>query len=288
MSRDEAIIESYDKLLCEVTKTLTIIQLHRKGRGLQKIVRNILIKEELSAPATVTEIQSIKDIVQRFELTCMDYEREEVVTEMVDSLKEMLNNVDQRVSNEHHSHLPAEHTSSIGSSSSHPAPSVAKLNLVLPKFSGMSIDWPDFHALFTAAIDKRALGLSDPEHCTPLANAMVTEEARRLVHYYQSGPNGYASALRALVDAYGQPQLIYSHHVKAILTPDTYRYTCRGLRHMRETLEIHMRGIERVKGDTYKQFLGAIAIERFDSQMRHEWTAHYTDSSRLPDIDEIL
>ncbi len=38
MARDEAIIESYDKLLSEVTKTLTVIQPHRKGRGLQKIV----------------------------------------------------------------------------------------------------------------------------------------------------------------------------------------------------------------------------------------------------------
>ncbi len=96
----------------------------------------------------------------------MDYEREEVVTEMVDSLQEMLNNVDQRVADEHHSHLPpAEHTSSIGSSSSHPAPSVAKLNLALPKFSGMPMDCPDFNALFTAAIDKRTFGLSDPERC---------------------------------------------------------------------------------------------------------------------------
>ncbi len=117
---------------------------------------------------------------------------------------------------------------------------------------------------------------------------MATEEARRIVRYYQSGSDGYASAIRALVDAYGQPQLIYPRHVKALLAQDSYTYDRRSLRRMRETLEINMRGIERVKGNTYEQLLAAIVMDRFDAQMRHEWTAFYSDSSKLPTIFEVL
>ncbi len=49
-----------------------------------------------------------------------------------------------------------------------------------------------------------------------------------------------------------------------------------------------MRGINRIKGATYQQFLAAILMDRFDSQMMHEWTSHAADSTTLPEIKDVL
>ncbi len=169
-----------------------------------------------------------------------------------------------------------------------PAVSVSKLHLELPKFSGKPTDWFNFHALFTAAIDRQGTGLTEPERCCLLANAMLSEEARRVVEFYQAGKNGYDSAMKALKDAYGQPQLVYPHHVRQFITPDRYSYTCKSLRHMREKIEINMHGMERAGGATFQQFLAAIIMEGFDEKVRHEWTSNYSDINRFPNIEEIL
>jgi len=42
--------------------------------------------------------------------------------------------------------------------------------------------------------------------------------------------------------------------------------------------------MERLKGDTLQQFLAAVAIDRFDSQMAHEWSTYSSDPSKLPTL----
>ena len=81
--------------------------------------------------------------------------------------------------------------------------SATKLNLELPTFSGNPMDCTDFHALFTASVDKRGVSLVDAEKCCLLHKAMSLEEFRRIVKYYSSGSNGYEAAPKALEDAYG-------------------------------------------------------------------------------------
>ena len=76
---------------------------------------------------------------------------------------------------------------------------------------------------------------------------------------------------------------IYPHHVQALLASDCYTYDRQSLRRMRETAETHIKSIERMKGKTFEQFIAAIFISRFDSQMEHEWTTHSSDT-----IGEVL
>ncbi len=117
---------------------------------------------------------------------------------------------------------------------------------------------------------------------------MITEEARKVVEFYQAGKDSYSSAIKALRDAYSQPQLIYSHHVRQFLAPDSVSYTRRSLRQFREKFEVNIRGLERTDGATLPQFLAVVAIKSFDVRVRHEWTTHYTDNDRLPNIEEML
>ena len=166
--------------------------------------------------------------------------------------------------------------------------SATKLNLELPTFSGNPMDWTDFHALFIASLDKRGVRLVDTEKCCLLLKAMSLEESRRIVKHYSSGSNGCEAALKALEDAFGQPALIYPHHVQALLAPDRYTYDRQSLRPMRETAETHIRGIKRMKGKTFEQFIAAIFISRFNSQIEHEWITHSSDPDKLLTIGEVL
>ncbi len=118
-------------------------------------------------------------------------------------------------------------------------------------------------------MEKRGAGLSNPERCCLLLNAMVTDEAKKIVHFYQSCSDSYNASPKALGESYGQSQMIYPHHVKALLVPGRYTYDRRSLRFMRETFETNMQGIDCVDGATYQQFLAAILMDIFDLQMIH-------------------
>ena len=68
--------------------------------------------------------------------------------------------------------------------------SATKLILEQPTFSGNPMDWTDFHALFTASVDKCGVSLVDAEKSCLLLKAMSSEESRRIVKYISFVSNG--------------------------------------------------------------------------------------------------
>ncbi len=117
---------------------------------------------------------------------------------------------------------------------------------------------------------------------------MSSEESRRIVQFASTGKYGYKAALQSLEDAYGRPRLVYPHHFKAILANDNYTYDLKSLRRMRETWELHLRGLERCNGNTLEQFLATVVTEHFDKRMKHEWSTYAADFSDPPTIQDVL
>ncbi len=52
---------------------------------------------------------------------------------------------------------------------------------------------------------------------------------------------------------------------------------------MRETWEMHFRGLECCNGNTLEQ-LATVVTERFDKHMKHEWSTYAADFTDPPTI----
>ena len=262
---------------------------YHQGLMLQESLTHVQDSEFLTTPHVNEDLSQLKSEIRYFQTNTMDFADDSQLRCLRQNLQDVVKEVSTRLAAEQKKSSATEKTGA-----AEPVKvrtevvSATKLNLELPTFSGNPMDWTDFHALFTASVDKRGVSLVDAEKCCLLLKAMSSEESRRIVKYYSSGSNGYEAALKVLEDAYGQPALIYPHHVQALLAPDRYTYDRQSLRRMRETAETHIRGIERMKGKTFEQFIAAIFISRFDSQMEHEWTTHSSDPDKLPTIGEVL
>jgi len=181
-------------------------------------------------------------------------------------------------------------TSTLTRESSEPARTInitSRLKLDLPKFNGELTEWLGFKALFTAAMERDGAGVSEHEKCIHLLSCMTSHTAKQTVKQFATSADGYTQALQALEDAYGGSWRIYPQHVSALLKDETYHYTAEGLRKMRETLDVNLKGLEECGGDTLQQFVAAMIISRFDRNMTYEWSHYWEDLATLPTIQEV-
>ena len=181
---------------------------------LQESLTRVQDSEFLTTPHVNEDLSQLKSQIRYFQTNTMDFADDSQLRSLCQNLQDMVKEVS--------THLAAEPKKSSATEKTGAAEpvkvrmevvSATKLNLELPTFSRNPMDWTDFHALFTASVDKRGVSLVEAEKCCLLQKAMSSEESRRIVKYYSSGSNEYEAALKALEDAYGQPALIYPHHV---------------------------------------------------------------------------
>ena len=116
---------------------------------------------------------------------------------------------------------------------------------------------------------------------------MTSSSAKQTIKQFSTSTDGYTQALVALEDAYGGSWRIYPHHVNALIRDDVYHYNAEGLRRMRETIDINIKGIKECGGDTVQQFLAAVFISRFDKTMAYEWSHFWEDLDKLPTLQEV-
>ncbi len=289
MSHGELVREENHRIV-EILEVLQEkINLYDVGMVVLDSLATLSHVDDITKPIYTAELAKLKEQTSDFRKNTRCFASDPEIERLRSQLTSVTKEIQERIASEQEA--PST-TSTKSSSSDTEIKSVifnsSKLTLDLPKFSGKPVDWADFKNLFTAAIDKHGAGLVDAERCCHLLKAMTTEEAQKIVQFYSSSKDGYKTALQSLEDAYGRPRLVYQHHIKAILANDHYSYDRRGLRRMRETLETHLRGLERCNGNTLEQFLVAVITERFDKRMKHEWSTHTADSTNLPIIREIL
>ena len=198
---------------------------------LQESLTHIQDSEFLTTPNVNEDLSQLKSEIRYFQTNTMDFDYDSQLRSLRKNLQDVVKEVFTRLAAEQKKSSATEKTGA-----AEPVKvmteviSATKLNLKLPTFSGNPMDWTDFHALFTASMDKRGISLVDAEKCCVVLKAMSLEESRRIVKYYSSWLNGYEAALKALEDAYGQPALIYPYHVQALLVPDRYTYDHQSLR----------------------------------------------------------
>jgi len=63
---------------------------------------------------------------------------------------------------------------------------------------------------------------------------MKNDEAKAIVQVHSMGNNGYAKAVRALINNYGSPTLVYPHLVMERIQSDLYSYDRDSLRRLRQ------------------------------------------------------
>ncbi len=266
------------------------VHIYSTGFVILESLSALLDLETPSSPVILSEFKTLKLQISEFRKDSLFYSSDGEISRLRGEISATMKDINEQIStaqkefdksNKCHD-LPSEvYMKPIVQNS-------FKLTLDLPKFSGKPIDWIDFKLLFTAAIDKHGHGLIDEEKSCHLLKAMSSEESRRIVQFASTGKDGYKAALQSLEDAYGRPRLVYPHHVKAILANDNYTYDRKSLRRMRETWEMHLRGLERCNGNTLEQFLATVVTERFDKSMKHEWSTYASDFTDPPTIRDVL
>ncbi len=287
--KDDEVLEAHSRLLRSVQRYYKAKTVINQGTALQESLTSLSEVENLSTSTVAAEIKDISTQVTALREQTVDFKDIPPVNVAMTSLRKQLQDLFVRMSSEHSVKTEKPHPAETTSPASSISSSIAKLQLDLPKFSGLATDWHNFYALFSAAMKTRGAGLSDPERCCFLLKSMSSSEAEKIVQYYQSGADGYDTAIRALQDAYGHPHLVYPLHLRKLCQPTTtYTYSRSSLRHMREKWETNTRGLERAGGNTYNQLLAAMLMEEWDDKLRHEWTSRYNEPDRLPDLDEVL
>ena len=163
-----------------------------------------------------------------------------------------------------------------------------KFDLTLPSFSGKPTDWTNFFELFDSTLKTRGKHLNDMEKRCLLLKAMSTEEAKKTVRIHAKGDDGYDKAVEALIRDYGSPNILYPHHMRELVTDETYTYTRDGIKRFREHYHLNYLALKELKGDTLSQFLAAHAFSNFDNKLREEWTKHHAAKSTLPTLEDML
>ena len=263
---------------------------YQEGVILQAEVDGIATMPKLTVSAVRDNLRQQKSEVTKYQVKTMDYADDEWLAPLRQTLQDSVNTQSLRLAAE----LELSEATRDKADDPKAAPtsivSHSELKIDLPPFSGKPTDWHDFMDLFAATMKKRGSHLSNPEKCCLLLKAMSTEEAKSVVNKYKTGDEGYEAAVKALEEAYGHPKYIYPIHVKTLMKEDHYTYSRSGLRRMREMTESILRGMSSVKGDTFEHLVAAILMERFDDNMKHEWTTHIatTRDKELPTMMNII
>ena len=149
---------------------------------LQESLTHIQDSEFLTTPHINEDLSQLKSEIRYFQTNTMDFADDSQLRSLCQNLQDVVKEVSTRLAAEQKKSFASEKTGA-----AEPVRvrtevvSATKLNLELPAFSGNPMDWTDFHALFTASVDKRGVSLVDAEKCCLLLKAMSSEESRRIV-----------------------------------------------------------------------------------------------------------
>ncbi len=163
-----------------------------------------------------------------------------------------------------------------------------KFDIELPSFSGRPIYWRAFYDLFSSTINTRGKHLNDKEKRCLLIKAMKSDEAKDIVLVHSQGEDGYDNAIKALVNNYGSPKIIYPHHIRSLIAREKYTYDRESLRRMRQRFLLNYEAMKTIKAATLSQFLAALAFEDFDTRLKDEWTKHTASIKDLPTLEQMF
>ncbi len=105
---------------------------------------------------------------------------------------------------------------------------------------------------------------------------------------HSKGDDGYNKAIEALIRDYGSATILYPHHMRELVTDETYTYSRDGIRQFRERYLLNYQAIKELKGDTLTQFLAAHAYSNFDSKLKEEWTKHNATKTTLATLEDMI
>ena len=155
------------------------LKFYHQGLMLQESLTHIQDSEFITTPHVNEDLSQLKSEIRYFQTNTMDFADDSQLRSLCQNLQDVVKEVSTRLAAEQKKSSATEKTGA-----AEPVKvrtevvSATKLNLKLPTFSGNPMDWTDFHALFTASMDKRGVSLVDAEKCCLLLKAMSSEESR--------------------------------------------------------------------------------------------------------------
>ncbi len=258
--------------------------LAQKMALLQDDLQRLINQGEPAAAINRTEFQWPSTVFNRVKLAMQRFRDVGALSDQLEALRELSQRYKDSLKETLDTPAGMTPTTSTTNTTIHHS---SRLRLDLPKFHGDPTEWVSFKAIFTAAMDKEGLGLTDQEKCMHLLGCMTMTAAKQTVRQYAALVNGYADAIQALEDTYGGSWRVYPIHVAVLVKAETYTYTAESLRQMRETIDLNLKGLKQHKGDNLESFLGTLFVSRFDKTMAYEWGIHWADNDKLPTIQEV-
>lgn len=142
--------------------------------------------------------------------------------------------------------------------------------LALPRFGGSILQWPTFWDSFESAVHKN-LDLSDVDKFNYLRSLLERTAYDAIAGLTLSSAN-YTEAVAILKERFGDQQLIISKHMEALLGIEavTSDKNLRGLRHLHDEVESHMRSLEALgtKPESYGAMFAPVLLSKLPPDVR--------------------
>lgn len=260
--------------------TSYIDQLQRKSESIRQLDSKIS-----------SEIQNAEDLEREI------YEAEEIQDTLIEKTTRMKRYLEAQQSSNTVGSNPAIRTSSLMNSpnpdtSAHsegttvrttPASRLPKLSL--PTFSGNPLMWQTFWDSFEAAVHLNP-NLTGVEKFNYL-RAQLEGEAARTVGGFPLTNANYDQSVSLLKARFGQQQRIVNAHMQALLDLQAANNTAASLRHLYDTTESHIRGLESLgkSKNSFGDFLIPIVFGKLPPIVRRNLTRDH--SSEQWNIDEL-
>ena len=169
-----------------------------------------------------------------------------------------------------------------------PSPRVKLPKLSLKKFGGDMTKWVTFWDCFDSAVHSNP-SLSDVDKFTYLFSLLESSAAEAISGLTLTSAN-YQEAITTLKKRFGNTQLIVNRHMDALLhlQPVASHHDLKGLRHLYDTVESHVRGLRAlgVSADSYGGLLTSILMNKLPPDIRLVVSRELTEASW--EIDEML
>lgn len=149
-------------------------------------------------------------------------------------------------------------------------PQVKLPKLSLKRFAGDSTQWMTFWDSFNSSVHSNPV-LSDIDRFNYLNSFLESTAAESIAGLTPTSAN-YREAVDTLQRRFGDPQVIISRHMDALLNLNTVtsHHDHKGLRRLYDTVESHVRGLRSLKVPvgSYGSLLASLLLNRLPSEIR--------------------
>jgi len=160
--------------------------------------------------------------------------------------------------------------------------------LSMPKFSGELMEWESFWDQFEAMVHSQ-----DLPDVTKLAylQSLLQGEPKEVIHGLALSGTNYQTARELLIGRYGKRNTSTYRHIQELLNIATSNLAgtrTESLRHLQDSLRIHIRGLENlgISQDKYGILLTPIVLSCLPTEMKILWSRQMKDKDA--DLEQLM